>query len=145
MPKSTKSSTKRDVFVDTSGFYSLLVKRDAGHRKAARFLKKLAADKRGAVTTDYILDETATLLRARGAGHLASDLFETVFASAVCRVEWMDPVRFEQTREFFLKHADQDWSFTDCFSFRVMQELRLEEALTTDAHFQHAGFKGILV
>ena len=97
------------------------------------------------MTTDYILDETATLLKARGHGRLAEAFFETVFTSAVCRIEWMDPDGFTRTRQFFLKHRDQDWSFTDCFSFVVMRQLRLRDALTTDAHFRHAGFNALLV
>jgi predicted nucleic acid-binding protein len=44
----------------------------------------------------------------------------------------------------FLKHLDQGWSFTDCVSFHVMQELGLGDALTKDEHFQRAGFKALL-
>jgi predicted nucleic acid-binding protein len=57
----------------------------------------------------------------------------------------MDPESFTQTRRFFLKHQDQAWSFTDCFSFRVMRTLRLRDALTTDAHFRAAGFNPLLL
>jgi hypothetical protein len=33
---------------------------------------------------------------------------------------------------------------TDCISFVVMQERGIFEALTTDHHFQQAGFRAIL-
>ena len=56
----------------------------------------------------------------------------------------MDPERFEQVRRFFAKHQDQAWSFTDCFSFCVMRQLELRDALTTDVHFRHAGFRPLL-
>jgi predicted nucleic acid-binding protein len=144
MKKSTGLSTRTEAFVDTSGFYALLVKRDRMHAAAKDVLSRAARSGRRFVTTDYILDETATLLKARGYGHLAGALFETVFASAACRLEWMDPDRFEQTRRFFLKHQDQDWSFTDCFSFGVMRYLGIRDALTTDDHFRHAGFHPLL-
>jgi uncharacterized protein len=131
--------------VDTSGFYALLVKGDRAHALARQILER-AADSGGRfLTTDYILDETVTLLKARGYGHLPETLFETVFASTACRVEWMDPDRFGQTRRFFLKHDDQDWSFTDCFSFVVMRVSGLRDALTTDVHFRHAGFNPLLL
>ena len=145
MPKSTKLSTRAETFVDTSGFYALLVQGDAAHARAKAVLERAARSCGRFVTTDYVLDETATLLKARGFGHLAAAFFETVFASAACRVEWMDPDAFAQTRQFFLKHHDQAWSFTDCFSFRVMHLLGLRDALTTDAHFREAGFHPLLV
>jgi predicted nucleic acid-binding protein len=116
MKKSTGSSTPTEIFVDTSGFYALLVQRDPRHARAKATLAAAAESGGRFVTTDYILDETATLLKAHSYGHLVTALFERVFASSACRVEWMDPDRFEQTRRFFLKHGDQDWSFTDCFS-----------------------------
>ena len=145
MKKSTRSSTSAETFVDTSGFYALLVKGDSMHARASAILKRAAQASGRFVTTDYILDETATLLKARGHGQLAEAFFESLFASEACRVEWMDPDGFAQTRRFFLKHDDQNWSFTDCFSFGVMHVLRLRDALTTDAHFRQAGFNPLLV
>jgi predicted nucleic acid-binding protein len=134
----------RELFVDTSGFYALLIQRDPKHQAAGRILRRAAADKRRLVTTDYVLDETATLLKARGEGRLALELFERVFASTACRVTWTDESRFTAVRAYFLKHADQAWSFTDCVSFCVMRELRLSDALTTDRHFELAGLVALL-
>jgi uncharacterized protein len=134
-----------DTLVDSSGFYAVLVKSDRMHPRAKELLKRAAQSRRRFVTTDYILDETATLLKARGHGHLAAALFETVFATAACRIEWMEPERFAQTQRYFLKRHDQNWSFTDCFSFWLMRELGLRDALTTDAHFREAGFNPLLV
>ena len=144
MKKSTGSFTRTDIFIDTSGFYALLVGGDRSHARAAQLLERAARSSRRFVTTDYILDETATLLGARGHGRLCERFFETVFASAACRVEWMDAERFAQTRRFFLKHRDQAWSFTDCFSFCIMHALGLRNALTADRHFRQAGFNPLL-
>jgi predicted nucleic acid-binding protein len=144
MKKSTRSSTKAETFADTSGFYALLVRGDRMHARASALLDRAAQSGGRFVTTDYVLDETATLLKARGHRHLAEAFFEIVFASAACQIEWMDPDGFAQTRQFFLKHADQDWSFTDCFSFLVMRVLKLRDALTSDAHFRQAGFNPLL-
>ena len=135
----------REIFVDTSGFFALLVKQDEKHRRSDRILKGAAGSRRGFVTTDYVLDETSTLLKARGHGHVLAEFFERVFASGACRVEWTDAERFATAQSDFLKRLDQPWSFTDCLSFRVMNELRLTEALTKDAHFQRAGFRALLM
>lgn len=139
----TGSSTA-DVFVDTSGFYALLVKRDDRHDLAVEVLQAARAERRGFVTSDYILDETATLLKARGVGHLLSELFRTVQLSRACRMEWIGVDRFSDAWSFFLKHADKDWSYTDCTSFVVMRQLHLQQALTKDDHFRQAGFLPLL-
>jgi predicted nucleic acid-binding protein len=133
-----------DIFVDTSGFYAMLVRDDDGHAAARRVLREASRRKRGFITTDYVLDETATLLKARGLVHLTGPFFDILDRSRALRIEWTDAARFQEVRKFFTKHADQDWSFTDCLSFLVMKQLRLREALTTDAQFRKAGFIALL-
>ena len=133
-----------DIFVDTSGFYALLVQADDRHAAAARHLREAKRRKRRFVTSDYVLDETATLLKARGHVHRLGAFFTTVLTSHVCRIEWTDAERFHGVQAFFLKHLDQAWSFTDCVSFCIMRELRLHDALTKDGHFHEAGFTVLL-
>ncbi len=135
----------RDIFVDTSGFYALLVRRDDRHEDATGVLREARVNQRGFVTTDYVLDETATLLKARSHGHLLADFFETLATSKICRIEWTDSARFGAVEDFFLKHVDHVWSFTDCLSFQIMRASGLREALTKDAHFAEAGFVPLLI
>jgi len=129
-----------EIFIDTSGFYSMLATRDRMHPAAREFMARAARERRRFVTTDHVLDETATLLRARGLDRLTPMLFESVEKSRAIRIEWTTSGRFDQTRAFFLRHADKSWSFTDCLSFVLMRELGLREALSTDDHFRQAGF-----
>jgi predicted nucleic acid-binding protein len=133
------------IFVDTSGLYAALIKNDQMHRKAEAFLSGAAQARTRFVTTDYVLDETATLLKARGHAHQATVLIEVIFSSTACQVEWMDWERFERTLRFFNKHQDKAWSFTDCFSFLLMKERKISEALTKDEHYRQAGFRPLLV
>jgi predicted nucleic acid-binding protein len=71
-------------------------------------------------------------------------LLEIVERSEAFRLVWLGPERFELAKAFFRKHADHDYSFTDCSSFVVMRELGLSDALTTDGHFVEAGFHALL-
>ena len=135
---------EHSIFVDTSGFYALLVQRDDCHDAATAILGQKASQQAGFVTSDYVLDETATLLRARRLEHLIEPFLNSVLGSLACTVEWMDPDRFEATRQYFTKHADKSWSFTDCFSFCLMKDLNLRRALTKDGRFQQAGFTQML-
>ncbi|MBM4332442.1 MAG: type II toxin-antitoxin system VapC family toxin [Deltaproteobacteria bacterium] len=134
-----------EIFIDTSGFYALLVRGDDQHARATEILREAAGDRRRFVTTDYVLDETATLLLARGYAGVIANLFDRVLESGACRVTWMDADYFRKTRQFFLKNLERSWSFTDCFSFIVMKELRLRDALSKDSHFKPAGFTPLLI
>ena len=133
-----------ETFIDTSGIYSILVRRDRMHRQAVAFMAQAARDRRRFVTTDYVLDESVTLLKARGYGRLVAALFESIDASAVIRVQWTTPERFRETRAYCLRHSDKAWSFTDCLSFVVMRAHDVPAALTSDVHFEQAGFRILL-
>lgn len=133
-----------EAFIDTSGFYSLLVRGDDRHALAGKILRSGAQEKRRFVTSDYVVDETATLLKARSMTKLIRPFFESIFASEACRLIWMDGDRFHRTMAFFLRNLERDWSFTDCSSFVIMRELRLREALTKDSHFESAGYVALL-
>ena len=133
-----------EIFVDTSGFYAMLVRSDDKHAAVQRVLRDARRRKRAFVTTDYVLDETATLLKARGLTHLLEPFFEKLDESKAFRIEWTDSERFHDCRAFFLKHCDQAWSFTDGLSFCVMKQLHIHDALTKDVHFRQAGFAMLL-
>ncbi len=133
-----------EIFVDTSGYYAVLVRQDDRHESARQLLKTSAETRRGFFTTDYVWDETVTLLKARGHTALIKPLLEIVFGSAVCMVVWTDAKRFHAAQSHFLKFLDKSWLFTDCVSFRVMKERKLSDSLTKDYHFVQAGFKALL-
>ena len=46
--------------------------------------------------------------------------------------------------QLYRERPDKEWGLTDCVSFLAMQDRRLTEALTTDVHFQQAGFRALL-
>jgi uncharacterized protein len=50
------------IFVDTGAWYASLVPADPDHTKAVQWL---AENHSPLLTTDYVIDETLTLLRAR--------------------------------------------------------------------------------
>jgi hypothetical protein len=50
----------------------------------------------------------------------------------------------ERGFQLFSHRMDKAWSLTDCTSFVVMQEEGLTDALTTDHHFEQAGFTVLL-
>ena len=132
------------LFIDSGGFYALISSQSESHEIAIAIMEDAAKQRRRAITTDYIIDETATLLRARGLSKLLCEFFRLTEESNALAVEWTTPDRFAMARKFMIKHLDQGFSFTDCLSFIVMKELRLTDASATDDHFRIAGFNPLL-
>ena len=95
------------------------------------------------ITTDYVLDETLTLIRARLGLEAAARWWKQVDSSSRLRWEWIGPSRVEKARRWFFDWRDKHFSLTDCTSFVVMRELGLRRALTTDRHFSQAGFEAL--
>ena len=92
------------------------------------------------ITTDYIADETLTLIRLR-LSHAAAEMWwRQVDSSSRLRWESVTTNRADKARSLFFRYQDKDFSFTDCTSFVVMRELKLREVLTTDHHFAQIGF-----
>ena len=129
------------IFVDTSAFYALEVESDANHEIARGFLRKLREGKYGTLlTTDYVLDETLTLLRLRHGVRAALEFLEKVRNSKSVRVVWVDETVFEKALEYFERDEERRWSFTDCTSFAVMELLGVEHAFAFNEDFERAGF-----
>ncbi len=128
------------MFVDTSALVALANRTDRNHKHAANYLDRIHRTPGGMITTDYVLDETYTLLRMRiglrntvtfGEALMRSDLFTIVQVDAsVQRLAW----------EWFKQYQGETFSFTDCTSLTVMTSLSIREAFTFDKHFAQAGF-----
>jgi hypothetical protein len=131
----------RALFVDTAGWMACADAADRAHARAR--MARDAALEGGSVlvTTDYVVDETLTLIRLRLGLAAAEAWWTQVDGSSRVRWEWIDPARAEKARAVFFRQRDKAYSFTDCTSLVVMRELRLREALTTDRHFRQMGFQ----
>ena len=130
----------RSLFVDTAGWMMLADAGDPLHRKAATARDRWLEEGGILVSTDYVLDETLTLLRFRLGLDAAEAWWDQVEDSQRLVWEWIDPDRAEKARRWMFRWRDKEFSFTDCTSFVVMKERRLRKALTSDRHFKQAGF-----
>jgi predicted nucleic acid-binding protein len=131
----------RSLFVDTAGWMACADAADAVHEPARRARDTKLEQGSVLVTTDYVIDETLTLIRKRLGLRAAESWWGQLEPSSRLRWEWVGPGRAEAARKLFFRHSDKDYSFTDCTSFVVMRELRIREVLTTDKHFRQMGFQ----
>ena len=129
------------VFVDTAGWMACADGADPVHARCCAARDKALEAGQLLVTTDFVVDETLTLLRVRLGLAAAETWWQQVDRSRRVRWERVDSDRFEKARHLFFQYRDKDFSFTDCTSFVIMRENRLTHALTTDVHFRQIGFQ----
>jgi hypothetical protein len=131
----------RCLFADTGGWISCADEADPAHQKAVKARDNWLQEGGLLVTTDYVIDETLTLIRMRLGFTAAALWWQQVEQSSRLRWEWIGIERCQRARELFFQFRDKDYSFTDCTSFVVMKELKLRQALATDKHFSQMGFE----
>lgn len=134
-----------DLFVDTSGWYAVIDRRDPHHRRALDLIRRVLKAGHRLVTTDYVVDESCTLANARAGAVAATRLLDLLRDTRAVEWEWIGSERFARAAARFRKQSDQAFSFTDCTSIEVMRERSLRSALTADADFRIAGFEPLLV
>ncbi len=127
------------IFVDTSAFLAIENRRDAYHTHAVEIRDASLTRHETLITSDYVLDESYTIIRLR-AGHSVAVAFgEAIRRSAVLRIELVTPELLEQAWRIFKRFADHEFSFTDCTSFALMEHLHLSAAFTFDAYLREYG------
>jgi len=130
----------RGIFIDTSGFYALEDMSDQNHPAAKVYWGEIAKKKIPLFTTNYIFDETYTLLRISLGYKKAIRFGESIKESSVAQVIQVDEEIQEEAWKIVKNYDDKDFSFTDCTSFVVMKNMGLEVAFSFDKHFKTYGF-----
>ena len=124
------------VFVDTSAWFAAVVPGDANHAAAVGWF---AQNQRLLVTTDYVVDETLTLLRVRGQYRRAVMLGTKLFAGQLATVHYLKQEEICAGWLAFCQFRDKNWSFTDCTSKVAVEMLGCAGAVAFDTHFRQFG------
>ncbi len=131
------------LFIDTWGWIVLRNKRESRHAEVLEFYSAWSKQKGISYTTDYVLDETFTLLFRR---LRVDDAKESVNAidkgieRGYIRLERITAERFEKAKRLRMRFQDKPAiSFTDFTSMVVMLELGIRDILTGDEHFTQVG------
>ncbi len=132
------------VLVDTWGWLALADDREPKHRDVRALIQNAWRQTQAVLTTDYILDETFTLVFRRlpfARARRFVTTIETAEKQGSLQVEGIGSDRFARAKKLHLRFRDKPLiSFTDLTSMVVMQELRLKRVITADDHFRHVGF-----
>jgi uncharacterized protein len=124
------------VFVDTGAWFASFIPTDPDHAAASRWL---AGNRDRLVTTDYIVDETLTLLRARKERASALAAAAVFFRGELAAIHFLSEADLRAASDVFCRFSDKEWSFTDCTSKVVIERLGLTMAFAFDDHFRQFG------
>jgi predicted nucleic acid-binding protein len=131
------------LFVDTTALVAIEDKDDANHQEAVGFREKIGRSEtpfRVLYTSNYIIDETLTLLRAHCGHSVAVGFRNALEASKLVRVFWITEALERDAWSIFERQMDKDYSFTDCTSFALMEHEAIRDAFAFDHHFTQYGF-----
>ena len=133
------------VFADTSGWASFFIKTDPYHEKAFELMMLWQQQNRRVVTTNYVLSELVALFtRSRVLRTRALDYIQTIRPDPLVEIIPVDLSLDTAAWELLENRQDKEWSLVDAASFVVMKNRQITEALTTDHHFEQAGFTRLL-
>jgi len=134
------------LFVDTSGWIEIFGKNEPLHAKATEIFAHALKTRRQIVTTNYIINEYL------GTDGKRCRLGREDWLNAVSRISHSPDIEVVHIGEkshsvaliLLRKRLDKEWSLVDATSFNLMNERGIQEALTTDHHFEQAGFIKLL-
>jgi predicted nucleic acid-binding protein len=135
----------RRVFVDTSGFFALLVAEDRNHAHARELFDQAAREQWRLVTTNAVVTETYALLLSRTReGRTKAVAFLDGLTGSAVRVERVRAGDEKSAADLVRKHHDKAYSLCNACSFVVMQRLGIADAIAFDRHFREYGKFAIL-
>lgn len=130
----------KSLFADTSFFIALLDQGEATHSLA---VSHLLSD-RSIITSEFVFVELGNAMSPGDQHEDFVSLVQSFKGSTKARVIPLSSAYFERAVKLMASRNDKDWSLVDCTSFEIMRDLHLEEALSTDKHFEQAGFRALL-
>jgi len=134
------------LFIDTSGWGNLFDSSQPYHFQATEIYLSAKAEDQKVITTNYVIVELVSLLISplRVPRQKIIQFISGLKLSPYLKIIHIDASLDDQAWQFFQKHQDKDWSLVDCSSFVIMNQINIAEALTSDHHFEQAGFIRLL-
>jgi len=135
-----------ELFIDTSGWASLFDRKQEYHHEAVQLLMTALSDEVGLVTTNAVLIELTALLTSplKISRRQQIQLLADLRGRTNLRIVFVDPQMEILAWNLWQSRPDKTWPMVDCTSFVVMHDLKLSQSLTTDHHFEQAGFVRLL-
>lgn len=127
------------MLVDSSAFLSLEDPAERSHGRVRRAFVDLIAEGARLLTTNFVFDESYTLLLSRLGRDRAVTWGQSFLASELIQLIRVGEDHEARAWEIILAFTDKDFSFTDATTFAVAESLEIREALSLDRHFRQFG------
>lgn len=134
----------KKVFVDTSAWIALLNEDDFWYEKAHEVRLELIKQNYHLVTSNFILLELADALCSVSSRQNTVKFICDLGLVKSLKIVALNDELFFAGMTLYQSRDDKDWGLTDCISFVIMQREGITEALTTDKHFEQAGFTRLI-
>jgi uncharacterized protein len=138
----TEATVPAPTFLDAQYVVALVNRRDQYHARAVELSRDFTG--KPLLTTDVVLIEIGNAL-ARNFRQEAARIIEFFHRAANVEVVPLTAAVFTEAFSLYQARADKSWGMTDCISFVAMSRHGIEEALTSDQHFNQAGFRALPV
>jgi predicted nucleic acid-binding protein len=135
-----------ELFADTSGWGSLVDPTQPFHTLATTIYRTARSQGRKVISTNYILVEWVALLTSplRIPRPSVVNFIDGLKNSPYVEVVHLDLVLDGEAWKLLRSRQDKAWSLVDCARFVLMHQRGITDALTTDHHFEQAGFVRLL-
>jgi len=128
------------VFIDTSAFYALVDWKDKNHKKAHRTRDSMRGKNMRLYTSNYIFDESVTLIRSKLGFDEALNFGNRMRSSKAVKMLKVTEESENKAWGIFSKYEDKELSFTDCTSFAIMEKFGIRNAFVFDDDFERMGY-----
>ena len=129
------------IFVDTSGFFALLDRDDANHKKARKIWSDVLNPENTLITSNYVIVESFVLIQHRLGLEALRGFHEDMLP--LINIEWIDAEIHKSGVSALLAASRRKLSLVDCVSFETMRTLGIKTVFAFDPHFAEQGFKCI--
>ncbi|MGI8550291.1 MAG: type II toxin-antitoxin system VapC family toxin [Dehalococcoidia bacterium] len=132
------------LLVDSTVNLALLDSNDNNHATARDIQQHLVIVRPRLFTTNYLFDESYTLIMSHLGRNAAITFLDDIRASSftIVRISEVDEARAEG---ILRQYQDKAFSYTDATSFAIMERLQLDSVFAFDRDFEQYGASPLYV
>lgn len=124
------------VFIDTSAFCTLAIPKDQYNSTAKAIYRQTQERNAILYSSDYVLDETYTLLKTRNSHATFIRFMDQIDRSRITILRITEEIEVS-AKSIFKQFEDKKLSFTDCTSFAWINHFDIDAVFAFDKHFRY--------